>query len=498
MEISIAFNMELTPHLDAKSTFQITPPNWGCFDPQNTTSSKYLPFGPQNKGRKTQDQSFTPLSRSSTLSPAATPFRQLESDHPPTHHPENAGGKRLPIPSVDDDDDGSVLSFQDSPEKDPDSNSRELENTDSTEMKTSRKKALLEFRCRVENAILCGYIIGKSKGKFNSNNLREISLWGVPLLPSKAHEGTDIVLMNGGGNSESREFGIEGIQDEELDSGFGKFGGMDGEDRQGRPVWYSVLGGFKNREMCQNAFGTGAKCEEFVRWKIQTMEKGVRKLGFKPGGTDSILHIVDLKNSPGPGVKELISLNKKTGAIFRENYPEIITRNIYINVPFWYYVRYTLQSQRSKSKFIFARPPRVTQTLLKYISPENLPVQYGGLKRENDNEFSPDDKALILSVGGGTRQSLQIPAAEAGVTVVWDATIVGFDVSYKEEFMPDDDCSYNILLQNERKMKESARKSFYINEPGRIEITIANATSKKKKIFFRSKSKPTLPVYVSK
>ncbi|PSR89804.1 Patellin-4 like [Actinidia chinensis var. chinensis] len=420
----------------------------------------------------------------------------------------------FPSPSVDDDDDGSVLSFQDSPEKDPDPNSRELENTDSTEMKTSRKKALLEFRCRVEDAILCGYILGKSKGKFNSNNLREISLWGVPLLPSKAHEGTDIVLMKFLKAKDfivaeafnmlrrtlkwRREFGVDGIRDEELDSGFGKFGGMDGEDRRGRPVWYSVFGGFKNREMCKNEFGTEAKCEEFVRWKIQTMEKGVRKLGFKPGGTDSILHIVDLKNSPGPGVKELISLNKKTGAIFRENYPEIITRNIYINVPFWYYVRYTLQSQRSKSKFIFSRPPRVTQTLLKYISPENLPVQYGGLKRENDNEFSPDDKALILSVGGGTRQSLQIPAAEAGVTVVWDATVVGFDVSYKEEFMPDDDCSYNILLQNERKMKESARNSFYINEPGRIEITIANATSKKKKIFFRSKSKPTLPVYVSK
>ena len=82
--------------------------------------------------------------------------------------------------------------------------------------------------------------------------------------------------------------------------------------------------------------------------------------------------------------------------------------------------------------------------------------------------------------------------------MVWDATVIGFDVSYKEEFLPDDDCSYNILLSNERKMKESARNSFYINEPGRIEITIANATSKKKKIFFRSKSKSTLPVYVSK
>ncbi|GFZ20289.1 Sec14p-like phosphatidylinositol transfer family protein [Actinidia rufa] len=420
--------------------------------------------------------------------------------------------KVFPSPSVVDDG-GSVLSFQDSPKKDfdPDPNFREPENPDSTEKKTSRKKELLEFRCRVEDAILCGYILGKSKGKFNSNSLREISLWGVPLLPSNNHQGTDVVLMKFLKAKDfkvaeafnmllrtlkwRREFGVEGICDEEFDSRFEELGCIDGKDRLGRPVWYSVLGGFKNREMCKNAFGTEAKCEEFVRWKVQTMENGVGKLGFKPGEVDSILQIIDLKNSPS--VKELRSLNKKIGPIFQENYPEIITRNIYINVPFWYYVRYALQSQ-SKSKFVFARPPRVTQTLLKYISPENLPVQYGGLKRENDNEFSPDDKALILSVGSGTRQSLQIPAVEAGVTVVWDATVVGFDVSYKEEFIPDDDCSYNVLLQNERKMKESARNSFYIYEPGRIVITIDNATSKNKKIFFRNKSKPTLPVYVSK
>lgn len=80
--------------------------------------------------------------------------------------------------------------------------------------------------------------------------------------------------------------------------------------------------------------------------------------------------------------------------------------------------------------------------------------------------------------------------------MIWDVTVVGYEVSYKEEFIPDDDCSYNVLLQKEKKMRESARNSFYIYEPGKIVITIDNgASSQKKKIFIRHKSKETLPVY---
>lgn len=82
------------------------------------------------------------------------------------------------------------------------------------------------------------------------------------------------------------------------------------------------------------------------------------------------------------------------------------------------------------------------------------------------------------------------------MTVIWDMTVVGYEVRYKEEFIPDDDCSYNVLLQKEKKMIESARNSFYIYEPGTIVITIDNgASSHKKKIFIRHKTKPTLPLY---
>lgn len=79
---------------------------------------------------------------------------------------------------------------------------------------------------------------------------------------------------------------------------------------------------------------------------------------------------------------------------------------------------------------------------------------------------------------------------------MWDLTVLGWEVTYKEEFVPDDECSYRILLQKEKKMTESVRNSFYINEPGKLVITITNGTFKKKRVFYRYKTKPTVPMYV--
>ncbi|MCD7472044.1 hypothetical protein HAX54_012922 [Datura stramonium] len=69
------------------------------------------------------------------------------------------------------------------------------------DLKSSREKALVRLMCRVEDAILGGYIYGKNKNKLLSvksitEDLTGISLWGVPLLPSERNASRDIVLMN--------------------------------------------------------------------------------------------------------------------------------------------------------------------------------------------------------------------------------------------------------------------------------------------------------------
>ncbi|XWS46976.1 hypothetical protein CRYUN_Cryun14cG0114300 [Craigia yunnanensis] len=212
--------------------------------------------------------------------------------------------------------------------------------------------------------------------------------------------------------------------------------------------------------------------EKFLRWRVQNMEKGIKELNFEPGGADSVVQIIDLKNSPGPATKELRSLCRKSWMLLQDHYPELIHRNV------------RLKTQTSNSKIVFARPGKVPETLLKFVSPENLPVEYGGLKRENDNEFFSEDKVSEHKVRANASESIQIPAPE--------------DVSYKEEFVPDDEGSYKVLLQSEKEKKggESVRNSLYISEPGKIVITIDNFMLKKKnkKVLYRYKTKPTLPI----
>lgn len=78
---------------------------------------------------------------------------------------------------------------------------------------------------------------------------------------------------------------------------------------------------------------------------------------------------------------------------------------------------------------------------------------------------------------------------------MWDVTVVGWNVSYKEEFIPDDEGSYTVLLQNQSVDGSSTRNSFYISEPGKIVITVENRTYKKKKMFYRSTARTTVPMF---
>lgn len=82
------------------------------------------------------------------------------------------------------------------------------------------------------------------------------------------------------------------------------------------------------------------------------------------------------------------------------------------------------------------------------------------------------------------------------MTLIWDITVAGSDVSYKEEFVPDDEGSYKIQLRKHRKLGENVRNSFYISEPGKIVITFDNSSFKKKRVLYRSKAKPTVPMYI--
>ncbi|CAH8296094.1 unnamed protein product [Eruca vesicaria subsp. sativa] len=340
----------------------------------------------------------------------------------------------------------------------------------------------------------------------------DIELWGVPLLPSKGAEGTDVILLK---FLRARDFKVNEAfemlkktlkwrKEQKIDSVLGEDFGedlasaayMNGLDRESRPVFYNVYSVFGNEELYQTTFGSEQSRENLLRWRFQLMEKGIQKLNLKPGGVTSLLQIHDLKNCPGLLKKELWVAIKNAIVALQDNYPELVSRNVFINVPFWFYAGSTLLSpfltQRTKSKFVVTRPANVTETLLKYIPAEEIPVQYGGFKRDGDTEFSNEAVSEVV-VKPGLSETIEIPAPETEGTLVWDVAVLGWEVNYKEEFVPADEGAYTIIVQKVKKIGSNegpVRNSFKNSESGKIVLTVDNVSSKKKKrVLYRYKTK---------
>ncbi|KAK4440275.1 Patellin-4 [Sesamum alatum] len=342
---------------------------------------------------------------------------------------------------------------------------------------------------------------------------RDISIWGVPLLPSKGNESTNVVLLKFLRAREfkvndafemlkktlqwRKEFKIDSILDEEFGADLTSAAYMSGTDKQGHPICYNIFGVLDNEEIYEKTLATEEKREQFLRWRVQLMEKGIQELNFNPDGINSLVQINDLKNSPGPSKKEVRAAVNKAVALLQDNYPEFVAKNIFINVPFWYYAFHSLLTpfltQRTRSKLVFARPSKVTETLLKYIPIQEIPIQYGGIKRENDFEFSVGDgEATEVVIKAGSTQTIEIPTPEAGTTFIWDLIVLGWEVNYTEEFVPTDENSYTMIIQKGKKMcsdEAPVRKTFKNQEPGKIILTVHNCSGKKKKLFYRYKVK---------
>jgi hypothetical protein len=71
---------------------------------------------------------------------------------------------------------------------------------------------------------------------------------------------------------------------------------------------------------------------------------------------------------------------------------------------------------------------------------------------------------------------------------------LGWDVRYEAEFMPSAEDGYTVIVSKTRKVTSTDEPvisdTFKIGEPGKVVLTIDNQTSKKKKLLYRSKTKP--------
>ncbi|CAN6469691.1 unnamed protein product [Victoria cruziana] len=244
-------------------------------------------------------------------------------------------------------------------------------------LKDSEKKALEEFKCKLHKSERFSNADPDSKAP-------SVSMWGIPLLGGG--ERADVVLLKFLRARDFRvqdamvmlekcldwrkEFDADGVVDEDL--GFKELEGvvayMHSYDREGHPVCYNAYGIFKDKQMYEKIFGDEEKLKKFLRWRVQVLERGINLLHFKPGGVNSMIQITDLKNMPK---RELRVASNHILSLFQDNYPEMVARKIFINVPWYFSMIYSVFSpfltQRTKSKFVIARENNVAEILYKYV-----------------------------------------------------------------------------------------------------------------------------------
>ncbi|MQL99792.1 hypothetical protein Taro_032520 [Colocasia esculenta] len=329
-----------------------------------------------------------------------------------------------------------------------------------------------------------------------------ISMWGVPLLGGD--EKADVILLKflrardfSVAEAHSmllscvewrREFGADGVLEDDL--GFKELEGvvayMHGCDREGHPVCYNAYGVFKDRELYDRVFGDADKLKRFLRWRVQVMERGVSLLQFKPGGVNSIIQVTDLKDMPK---RELRVASNQILSLFQDNYPEMVARKVFINVPWYFSILYSMFSpfltQWTKSKFVIAKEGNVAETLYKFIRPEFVPVQYGGLSRLGALDDGPPKPASEFTVKGGEKVNLEIDGIEGGATITWDVVVGGWDLAYSAEYVPAAEGGYTVAVAKAKRIApggEPVHSSYTAKEAGKMVLCIDNTCSRRRKV----------------
>uniref|UniRef100_A0A7N4PBE5 SEC14 like lipid binding 2 n=1 Tax=Sarcophilus harrisii TaxID=9305 RepID=A0A7N4PBE5_SARHA len=166
-------------------------------------------------------------------------------------------------------------------------------------------------------------------------------------------------------------------------------GGLCGFDLNGCPVWYDVIGPLDVRGLLLSA-----SKQDLLRTKMRDCEmlrlvcaQQSEKMGKK---IETITMVYDCE---GLGLKHLwkpaVELYGEFLCMFEENYPETLGRLFVVKAPKLFPVAYNLikpfLSEDTRKK-IMVLGSNWKEVLLKHISPDQLPMDYGGTMTDPDGD----------------------------------------------------------------------------------------------------------------
>ncbi|XP_044099851.1 SEC14-like protein 4 isoform X1 [Neovison vison] len=164
-------------------------------------------------------------------------------------------------------------------------------------------------------------------------------------------------------------------------------GGLSGYDYEGCPVWFDIIGTLDPKGLLLSA-----SKQELIRKRIRVCELLLRecelqsqKLGRK---IETVLMVFDME---GLSLKHLwkpaVEVYQQFFAILEANYPETIKNLIVIRAPKLFPVAFNLvkffMSEETQRKIVILGG-NWKQELPKFVSPDQLPVEFGGTMTDPD------------------------------------------------------------------------------------------------------------------
>ncbi|KAL0744202.1 hypothetical protein Bca4012_085715 [Brassica carinata] len=174
-----------------------------------------------------------------------------------------------------------------------------------------------------------------------------------------------------------------------------------GHDREGHPVVYDNV----YRDFPKNIFNVRAQLEgkvsDFLEKRIIFMETTLRKLG----GDSSFLYVFNLQNEHGLAPEDLslvTELTKEKLKLTQESYPNFVTTQ---------YVQFKMSRihrlPRSKRDVVMAQTSKSLKTLIKYVKPNEIPAEFGGLSVYVE-DMAFEDIGSAISIKAGKRKTVEI------------------------------------------------------------------------------------------
>ncbi|XP_070255638.1 SEC14-like protein 4 isoform X5 [Myotis yumanensis] len=164
-------------------------------------------------------------------------------------------------------------------------------------------------------------------------------------------------------------------------------GGLCGYDYEGCPVWFDIIGNLDPKGLLLSA-----SKQELIRKRIKVCERLLRecelqsqKLGRK---IETVLMVFDME---GLGLQHLwkpaVEVYQQFFAIMEANYPETLKNLLVVRAPKLFPVAFNLvtsfMSEETRRKIVILGG-NWKQELPKFISPDQLPVEFGGTLTDPD------------------------------------------------------------------------------------------------------------------